>query len=348
VSLSRAAASLSKLASALAAAALALLLLVPAARSDSTEVRWTPPTPADRSRITVSVGSPITFTLTASVSVGEAVVHIEAIRAPTDAVFNSSDGGAARASFDWTPQTPGDYTLQFEASVAGVSATSRTYVIHVKPAVQYPRSYVLSGDKIARWATVWKRAVVRTEPSSSARAVTTLETRTTDDTQNIVVVLDGVEVSATDTWYRVRLAILPNNSTGWVQGDNLGRLFTVHTHLYVDRARLTATLKRDGVTVFRTLVGVGRPVSPTPRGEFYVRDKLTKFDDPSYGPVAFGTSARSAVLTDWPDGGFVGIHGGAEPQILPGRVSHGCIHMRNAALLKLAGLMPVGTPLTIR
>jgi hypothetical protein len=24
---------------------------------------------------------------------------------------------------------------------------------------------------------------------------------------------------------------------------------------------------------------------------------------------AFGTSARSVVLTDWPDGGFIGIHG---------------------------------------
>jgi hypothetical protein len=311
-------------------------------------VLWTSPTPVDRSRLTVSVGSPVTFTLTASASDGQAVVHIEAVHAPTDAVFNSSDGGAARASFDWTPQTPGDYTIQFEASIAGVSVASRSYVIHVNPAVQYPRSYVLSGEKVARWATVWKRAAVHSEPSSSARVVTTLETRTTDDTQNIVVVLAGVELSPTETWYRVRLAILPNSSTGWVQGDSLGRLFTVHTHLYVDRAKLTATLKRDGVTVFRTLVGIGRQASPTPRGEFYVRNKLTKFDDPSYGPIAFGTSARSAVLTDWPDGGVVGIHGGGEPQIVPGRVSHGCIHMRNAALLRLARLMPVGTPLTIR
>jgi hypothetical protein len=337
---------LPKLSSALAAVVLLLLLLVPAARSDSTEVVWTPPTPADQSRITVNAGSPIAFVLTASASDAETVVHIAAVRAPTESVFNSSDGGAARASFNWTPQTPGDYTIQFEASAAGVSAT-RTYVIHVTPLVQYPRASVLSSDRIARWATVWRRSIVRSAPSSSARAVTTLDTRTSDDTQNIVLVLDGFEVSAVETWYRVRLAILPNNSTGWVRGDSLGRLFTVHTHLYVDRARFTATLKRDGVTVFMTLVGVGRPASPTPRGEFYIRNKLTKFDDPTYGPVAFGTNARSAVLTDWPDGGFVGIHGGAELQFLPGRVSHGCIHMRNAALLKLARLMPVGTPVTV-
>jgi lipoprotein-anchoring transpeptidase ErfK/SrfK len=54
------------------------------------------------------------------------------------------------------------------------------------------------------------------------------------------------------------------------------------------------------------------------------------------------------VLTDWPAGGFVGIHGTNQPQLLPGRVSHGCIRMRNSDILRLAALMPIGTPLTIR
>ena len=155
-------------------------------------------------------------------------------------------------------------------------------------------------------------------------------------------------MSSRETWYRVRLPILPNNSTGWVQARYLGDLFTVHTHLYVDRAHFTATLKRDGRVVFKTIVGVGKSVWPTPRGEFYIRDKMTSFANPVYGPIAFGTSARSAVLTDWPGGGFVGVHGTNEPGILPGRVSHGCIRMPNPSILKLARLMPVGTPLTVR
>ena len=67
-----------------------------------------------------------------------------------------------------------------------------------------------------------------------------------------------------------------------------------------------------------------------------------------YGPIAFGTSARSAVLTDWPGGGFVGVHGTNEPQLIPGRVSHGCIRLRNPDILHLARLLPVGTPVTIR
>lgn len=56
-----------------------------------------------------------------------------------------------------------------------------------------------------------------------------------------------------------------------------------------------------------------------------------------YGPLAFGISARSAVLTDWPAGGFVGIHGTDRPDLLPGRVSHGCIRMASRALLEWGG-----------
>ena len=88
--------------------------------------------------------------------------------------------------------------------------------------------------------------------------------------------------------------------------------------------------------------------SPTPRGRFYVRNKLTRFRNPFYGPIAFGTSARSAILTDWPAGGFIGIHGTNRPDLLPGAVSHGCIRLRNAAIRRLARLMPIGTPLTVR
>ena len=45
--------------------------------------------------------------------------------------------------------------------------------------------------------------------------------------------------------------------------------------------------------------------------------EVTDFASPMYGPVAFGTSARSAVLTDWPASGYVGIHGRGRPNLLP-------------------------------
>ena len=115
----------------------------------------------------------------------------------------------------------------------------------------------------------------------------------------------------------------------------------------IDRRLFSATLYKRGAAVFTTRVGVGKPYWPTPAGEFYVRERITGFSDLIYGPLAFGTNARSAVLTDWPGGGFIGIHGTNQPEILPGRVSHGCVRMPNPAILRLARLMPVGTPVTI-
>jgi lipoprotein-anchoring transpeptidase ErfK/SrfK len=144
------------------------------------------------------------------------------------------------------------------------------------------------------------------------------------------------------------LPVLPNGTTGWVPRDALGGYGSVQTELVVDLSELEATLFRAGRAVFSAKVGVGAPAWPTPTGRFYVRNKLLGFDDPFYGPVAFGTSARSAVLTDWPAGGFVGIHGTNRPELLPGRVSHGCIRLRNADILELSRLMPVGSPLVIR
>ena len=103
-----------------------------------------------------------------------------------------------------------------------------------------------------------------------------------------------------------------------------------------------------GRPVLRAPVGVGTAATPTPTGDFYVRNRLTRYRSPAYGPVAFGTSARSPDATDWPAGGFVGIHGTDRPDLVPGRVSHGCIRFRNADILVLARRMPVGTPVTIR
>jgi lipoprotein-anchoring transpeptidase ErfK/SrfK len=215
------------------------------------------------------------------------------------------------------------------------------------PKTAFPSRYTLTDTKVARWAPVLRNVTARRMPTASSPAVTRIAAVTRDWTQNLVLVIGGTDLDRRESWYKVRLSILPNNSTGWIPRSALGNLYTVRTHLYVNRATFTAALKRGGRTVFTTRVGVGRSKWPTPAGQFYIRDKFTGFDDPFYGPIAFGTSARSAVLTDWPGGGVIGIHGTNAPGILPGAVSHGCIRMRNDAIRRLARLMQVGTPLTI-
>ena len=199
-----------------------------------------------------------------------------------------------------------------------------------------------------QWAAVQRPTVARHAPRDEAAALAMLETTTPEGTMNIVLVVGRARDANGRLWIRVRLPVLPNNTTGWVPREALGGYTEVRTRLVVDLARSTATLSRNGRPIFRAVIGIGRPESPTPRGDFYIRNKLTAFRSAFYGPVAFGTSARSAVLTDWPAGGFVGIHGTDRPDLLPGAVSHGCIRMKNADILRLARLMPVGTPLTIQ
>ena len=218
----------------------------------------------------------------------------------------------------------------------------------VAPAFVPPAPRPLSGlDAVSWWSPVSRSTVARARPERSAPILAGLSTRTPEGTRNLVLVLDRRRDAEGTLWVRARLPILGSEAAGWVPRSALGGYGAVSTHLLVDLGRLTATLYRDGKRVFEARVGVGRPENPTPTGEFYIRNKLTRYANSFYGPVAFGTSARSPTLTDWPAGGFVGIHGTNRPDLLPGRISHGCIRLTNDDILALERLMPVGTPLTI-
>ena len=199
----------------------------------------------------------------------------------------------------------------------------------------------------ARWAALRRPAIARAAPSQRARRIARLSSRTPEGTTNLVLVVGSRRDAAGRLWIRARLPARGVLSA-WLPRNALGTYGTVHTRLVVDRRRLTLTLLRNAHVAFRAPVGIGRPGTPTPGGLFYVRDRVTRYASAFYGPIAFGTSAQSPTLTDWPGGGFVGIHGTDRPDLVPGRVSHGCIRLRNADILRLAQLMPVGTPLEIR
>jgi lipoprotein-anchoring transpeptidase ErfK/SrfK len=218
----------------------------------------------------------------------------------------------------------------------------------VRPAFVPPEARALAGlEHVAFWSPVRRPTTVRAGADRTAAAIARLSTRTPEGTRNLVLVLDRRRDARGGLWVRARLPILENGAAGWVPRSALGGYGAVSTHLIVDVTNLTATLYRAGERIFEAQVGVGRPENPTPTGEFYIRNKLTRYANAFYGPIAFGTSARSPTLTDWPAGGFVGIHGTNRPELLPGSVSHGCIRLRNSDIIVLERLMPVGTPLTI-
>ena len=209
-----------------------------------------------------------------------------------------------------------------------------------------PPRVLSDANGISRYAAVNAPVAALAEPDLDAKPVGRLARRTPEGTDNIVLALEQVEREGQD-WVRVRLPVLPNNTTGWVPRESLGLYNEVTTRLVVSRQELRATLYRGGKKIWSAPVGIGLDKWPTPKGEYYVRNKLEKYASPTYGPIAFGTSAKSAVLTDWPAGGFVGIHGTDRPDILPGKVSHGCVRLANEDILRLAELMGPGTPLTI-
>lgn len=219
----------------------------------------------------------------------------------------------------------------------------------VAPAFTVERGLPLPPSRSGiRWAPVLKAVIAHAAPDTASPVVARLAVRTPEQTSNIVLVLARQRAHDGKLWVRVRLPALANGGIGWLPRSVLGGYQIVHTRLVVDLERFRATLFRDGKPILSAPVGVGKPTSPTPRGDFYIRERVTGFDDAFYGPLAFGTSARSRVLTEWPGGGFIGIHGTNMPQLLPGRISHGCIRMRNDDILRLGRLMPVGTPVTIR
>jgi lipoprotein-anchoring transpeptidase ErfK/SrfK len=145
----------------------------------------------------------------------------------------------------------------------------------------------------------------------------------------------------------IRIPGRPNGGKGWVRRSALGPFIRVDTEIRVDLRSATLTLTKQGKTLLRTRVGVGKASTPTPEGHFWVREKLRVKNAPVYGNYALGTAAY-AKLSDWPGGGVVGIHGTNEPNLIPGRPSHGCIRVRNADMARLYALTPVGTPIELR
>ena len=217
------------------------------------------------------------------------------------------------------------------------------------PAPAAAQTEAVLSDEHARtyWAYVDNPAVVRSQPSARARRLGRIRTTTYLESAEVVLVLEQADAEGR-RWLRVRYPGL-GQRTGWVPAHVLSEPALVRTSLVIDRRRRRLTLLRSGRPVFRAPVGVGARGSPTPRGRFYVRERLipARRNGP-YGVLAFGLSAYSPERTFWAGGGQVGLHGTNQPRLIPGAISNGCIRLRNRDVRRLDRLMRVGTPLLVR
>src|SRR4051794_21710150 len=198
-----------------------------------------------------------------------------------------------------------------------------------------------------RWAYTNLDIKVRRGPSGKSKSIGKLHCNTEDGPPEIYLALQMYTDAKGNEWVQTQLPGRPNGRIGWVPREGLGEFHLIHTQLVVNRKSLRATLYKNGKKIFSAPVGVGKSSTPTPGGKFWIREKLKGFG-PVYGPLAFGTGAYSTKLSDWPGGGVIGVHGTNEPNLVPGRPSHGCIRMHNKDILRLSRLMKPGTPLLIK
>jgi lipoprotein-anchoring transpeptidase ErfK/SrfK len=147
----------------------------------------------------------------------------------------------------------------------------------------------------------------------------------------------------------VYLPTRPNGSSGWIPRSQV----RVHREPYrvkIDLRRHRLTVRRFTSVVVRARVGVGRAVTPTPAGTYYIVSRIRPIEPRTvYGAFAFGLSAHSNVFARFGFGGDgrIGLHGTNDPSGVGHDVSHGCIRMTNRAILRLSRLLPLGTPVTI-
>jgi lipoprotein-anchoring transpeptidase ErfK/SrfK len=165
--------------------------------------------------------------------------------------------------------------------------------------------------------------------------------------QRLVFPISKAQVVDGMAWYRVLLGVEPNGSKGWVRGDEVSFERMRH-RVVIDLSDRMLRHYRNGRMRHRFSVGIGAPGTPTTPGRFFVWAHLNPRDASGpYGTYLLGLSGFSEVLTDWPGGGRMAIHGTADPSDPGRRVSYGCARVHNPEMNRLRGI-PMGTTVLIR
>ncbi len=151
-------------------------------------------------------------------------------------------------------------------------------------------------------------------------------------------------------WYDVWLPIRPNGSHGWIR-EGAVAIYSTTARIVVDLSSHTLSVYLRGTLKDTFPVATGTAQLPTPTGYFYMNQKLRP---PSpggpYGVLALGISAYQMKLaaSAWPEEGPIAIHGTNEDALIGKSISHGCVRMHNADVLKVSDWVPAGSPVVIK
>ena len=161
-------------------------------------------------------------------------------------------------------------------------------------------------------------------------------------------VLGHATVAGGATWLHVALPGRPNSHTGWIKAQATSSVMT-HWHLVVDRSRRRVSVYLDGRVVRTFSAVVGKPSTPTPRGEFFVEEDVALRGGDIGAPYALALSARSNVFQEFEGGpGQIALHGLANVGgVLGTAASHGCVRLDDSSVTWLASHIGPGVPVTI-
>lgn len=186
--------------------------------------------------------------------------------------------------------------------------------------------------------------VAYAEPADGAAELATLSAVTEYSQPRTLLVTDQQP-----GWIQALLPMRPNGSIGWVRESDVTLGSTTY-EIKISLSQHHLVLTNAGEPVLETAIAVGKAATPTALGRFYVTDPvdLQSRPDGAYGAYALGISGYSEVLKTFQGGpGQLAVHGGAWESMLGTDVSNGCIRVLNDTILQIAGVVPLGTPVTI-
>jgi lipoprotein-anchoring transpeptidase ErfK/SrfK len=102
--------------------------------------------------------------------------------------------------------------------------------------------------------------------------------------------------------------------------------------------------------LFSASTAIGRPGSASPRGRFWVTDRVAVpgAQRGSFGSYAFGLSTVQPNLpAAWTGGDQMAIHGTGAPGSIGQAASAGCLRVSEQTLARLKPLLRPGTPVVI-
>lgn len=151
-----------------------------------------------------------------------------------------------------------------------------------------------------------------------------------------------------EEWFLLQLPGRPNGLKGWIPARAAKKVPTTW-FIRVDLSNRSMAVWKGARLMKRLLVVVGAPSTPTPRGHFYIEDRVKIGQAWARGGWALATSAFSDVLKRFEGGqGQIAIHTkGSLGDPMGTAASHGCVRVPNHIANWLARVIPAGTPLDI-